>query len=181
MAQNGASSDETAGLTWVSTLGGPHIVIPESACQYWQGSPRDYPDNEGDYGRACEVDGYIDLIEVSPVEALVFGDHPGLATFLPRQRVLVRWIAADSTAALVEAASNAVESGKVAWDDELTWDVSEPLILFDSVYGHEYLQGEVHLRINLPMGRHVVRAGYHEAPDAYMILAQFTPAEAQIE
>jgi hypothetical protein len=50
--------------TWVHSLAGPLILIPESACQHWNGAPRNYPDDEGDYGRACAVDDFIGLIKV---------------------------------------------------------------------------------------------------------------------
>jgi hypothetical protein len=50
--------------TWVHSLAGPLILIPESACQHWNGAPRNYPDDEGDYGRACAVDDFIGLINV---------------------------------------------------------------------------------------------------------------------
>lgn len=69
--------------TWVTSAGGPLILIPESACHHWGGAPRTYPDDEGDYGRACEVDGYVGLIDVGAAQALVLGDMPARTTFLP--------------------------------------------------------------------------------------------------
>jgi hypothetical protein len=62
--------------TWVTSAGGPLILIPESACHLWGGAPRTYPDEEGDYGRACDVDGYVGLIDVGAAQALVLGDMP---------------------------------------------------------------------------------------------------------
>lgn len=61
--------------TWVASLGGPLILIPESACPLWGGAPPNYPDDKGDYGRACQVDDYIGLIEVGRVAAFLASDH----------------------------------------------------------------------------------------------------------
>ena len=67
----------------------------QSVCHHWAGAPRTYPDDEGDYGRACEVDGYVGLIDVGGAQALVLGDMPARTTFLPQHNVLVREIAGD--------------------------------------------------------------------------------------
>ncbi|MGS2644212.1 Imm21 family immunity protein [Streptosporangium sp. LJ11] len=162
-------SDDEVPL-WVTTLGGPHIVVPESACQYWNGVPKDYPDDEGDYGRACEVDGYIGLIDVGPAKALVLGDHPAGTTFLPEHNLFVRWIAADSAAEILQAAIDVV--GSAQWEEELVWDIREPVVLFDSVHGHDYIGSEEHLRVDLPPGRYTVRAAYAQTEAAYMVIVQ---------
>ena len=78
---------------WVTSLGGPLILVPESACPLWGGAPPNYLDEEGDYGRACDVDGYIGLIDVGHTTALVLGDHPARTTFLPDHGILLREIA----------------------------------------------------------------------------------------
>ncbi|MER7211996.1 Imm21 family immunity protein [Streptosporangium sp. NPDC000239] len=160
-------------LLWVTTLGGPHIVIPESVCRYWNGVPEDYPnddDDEGDYGRAGEVDGYIGLIDVGPDKALVLGDYPAGTTFLPGHNIFVRWIAADSDADILQAATNMV--GSAQWEEELVWDIREPVILFDSVHGYDYIRSEEHLRVDLPPGRYTVRAAYAQTEAADMVIVQ---------
>jgi hypothetical protein len=88
---------------WVTTLGGPHILIPQSACHLWNGAPRNYPDEEGDYGRACAVDDYVGLIDVGHARALVFADHPGRTTFLPSHGILLREIAGGDDDEVLEA------------------------------------------------------------------------------
>ncbi|TQS24524.1 Imm21 family immunity protein [Microbispora sp. KK1-11] len=45
----------SGGRQWVDTLGGPHILVPQSALPYWDGAPMDSSEEEGDYGRACSV------------------------------------------------------------------------------------------------------------------------------
>lgn len=73
---------DRGGLPWVDTLGGPHILVPQSALPYWDGAPMNASEDEGDYGRACSVWSYVGLIDVGPAHALVLGSEPGLTTFL---------------------------------------------------------------------------------------------------
>ncbi|MFE4874332.1 Imm21 family immunity protein [Streptomyces sp. NPDC056682] len=76
--------------TWVTSMGGPLILVPESACHLWGGAPRNYPDDEGAYGYACAVEDLVGFIDVGPVKALVLGDDPAATRFLPGLGVLVR-------------------------------------------------------------------------------------------
>jgi hypothetical protein len=148
-------------------------MIPESACRYWSGSPRNYPDDEGDYGRACSVEDFVGIIAVGSAEALVLGDDPAATTFLPERSLLVREIAGDRgtdySAAVVELLP------RIDWDSRVEWTVHESLVLFDSVHDYADIEGEEHLRIALTPGRYVVEAAYAEIPDeAVLILVRFT-------
>jgi hypothetical protein len=165
--------------SWVTSLGGPLILVPESACPSWDGAPPTYPDDEGDYGRACAVDDYIGLIDVGATQALVLGDHPARTTFLPERALLVRSIAADHDFDPEAALSELLPT--LEWQEQLTWMITEPLILFDSVYGYSYVvsENEEHLRVELTPGRYLVEATYLEIPDeAYLILIRLTGSEA---
>ena len=162
---------------WVTTLGGPHILIPQSACHLWNGAPRNYPDEEGDYGRACAVDDYIGLIDVGHARALVFADHPGRTTFLPSHGILLREIAGGDDDEVLEATLRLLPT--INWGSRLSWEVTEPLILFDSAYDYPYVvnAGEEQIRVDLTPGRYTVEAAYLEIPDtAYLILVRLTPA-----
>jgi hypothetical protein len=164
--------------TWVTSLGGPLILIPQSGCPLWGGAPPSYSDEEGDYGRACAVDGYIGLIDVGHTTALVLGDHPARTRFLPDHGILLREIAGvgddEVLAATLERLAN------IGWESQLTWEITEPLILFDSVNDYPYVvlsAGEEHLRIDLPPGRYTAEAAYLQIPDtAYLILVRLTPS-----
>jgi hypothetical protein len=158
---------------WVTSLGGPLILVPESACHYWGGAPRGPLDGDGDYGRACAVDGYVGLIDVGPANALVLGDMPARTTFLPEHGVLFREIAADDD--LDPSATVARFLPKIEWEPVLSWNVAEPAILFDSAYDYPHLiaAGEERLRINLAPGRYEVQAAYVEIPEeACLILVR---------
>lgn len=162
---------------WVTSLGGPLILIPESACELWNGAPRNYPDEEGDYGRACAVDDYIGLIDVGPAQALVLGDYPARTTFLPGHGILLRVIAGGDDDEVLEATLKLLPA--INWTSRLSWEITEPLILIDSAYDYPWVvtQGEERIRVDLTPGRYVVEAAYLEIPDtAYLILVRLTPA-----
>ena len=163
--------------TWVHSLGGPLILIPQSACQHWTGAPRNYPNEEGDYGRACAVDDFIDLIDVGPARALVLGDDPARTTFLPAHGILLREIAGDDDDEIREAAIRLLPA--MSWSSRLLWEVTEPLVLFDSVYdyGHVAADSKEHIHVDLAPGRYTVEAAYLEIPDtAHLILVRLIPA-----
>jgi hypothetical protein len=166
--------------TWVTSLGGPLILIPQSACPLWRGAPPNYPEGEegeGDYGRACAIDGYIGLADVGHAKALVLGDYPARTTFLPGHRTLLRKIAGGNDEEITAAALGALPT--IDWESQLTWEITEPLILFDSAWDYPYVvsAGEEQLCIDLPPGRYSAEAAYLEIPDtAYLILIRLTPA-----
>jgi len=123
--------------TWVTPLGGPLILVPQSACPLWGGAPPNYPDEEGDYGRACAIDDYIGLIDVGHAQALVPGDYPARTTFLPGHRILLREIAGRNDAEVLAAALGALPA--IRWESQLTWEITEPLILFDSAWDYPHV------------------------------------------
>ncbi len=173
MTANDPKQAESEGLTWLDTLGGPHILVPQSALPNWHGAPMDSSEDEGDYGRACSVKSYIGLIQVGPDNALVMSE-PCLTTFLAERRALIRWVAANSEDDMVEAACEVMDAQSALGDEELTWTVGETLILFDSAFRHDEISPEEHLRIDLSPGRYQVRATYVKHPKAELILVQFT-------
>ncbi|MDP9864167.1 hypothetical protein J2S55_003433 [Streptosporangium brasiliense] len=131
----------------------------------------------GDYGRACAVEGYIGLVTVGAQQALVLGDEPAMTTYLPAERLFLRWAAANSEAELVEAAKLAL-AAEPAWDDDedLNWEVRESIVLFDSTIPGAELQPDERLIIDLGPGQYRVRATYTKDEDNWMILVQLQPA-----
>ncbi|MFF4345699.1 Imm21 family immunity protein [Kitasatospora sp. NPDC001540] len=162
------------GLTWVSSMGGPLIVVPVSALQYWGGctengmiiSDSDQPD---DYDRACEADGLAEVVGLrgrSNVSALVLGDQPATTCYLPEQRAFVRWLAADSDAELLAAAEVALNDPATPWEECGLWETDGPAVLMDSAeagkdLGSPYPDGRGEpdqAPVHLPAGRWRVRA-----------------------
>ena len=166
-------TQESVGTVWVTSLGGPLILIPESACYHWGGAPEDYdyPDHTGDYGRACAVNDYVGLIDVGPTKALVLGDHPADTTFVPEHGILLRVIASDPDLEPTPTVSALLPD--VEWEPGLSWEVEEPVILFDSAYDYPHVidANEERLRVNLAPARYDVQTAYVEIPDeAFLIL-----------
>lgn len=121
------------------------------------GAPRNYPEDEGDYGRAYEVGGYVGLIDVGDVRALVLGDMSARTTFLPELNVLVREVAGDDDeAGLPDLVAGLRQN--VDWEPGSVWRVTGPVILFDSVYDFTEIENEAHLRVDLTMGEYAVEA-----------------------
>ncbi|GLY78095.1 Imm21 family immunity protein [Actinoallomurus iriomotensis] len=165
-------------LTWVESAGGPLLVAPKSQLSHWGGSTDDDGPVEtwGDYGRACSVQGYIGLVAIGDQHALVLGDEPASTTYLPAERLFLRWAAAYSESELVAAAKRALRS-HVQWDEDedLVWDVHEPIVIFDSAWPGSEIEPGNHLLIDLEPGRYRVRATYLKDQDNWMILVQLQP------
>lgn len=130
----------------------------------------------GDYGRACAVDGYIGLVAVGRWQALVLGDEPAMTTYLPSERLFLRWAAAYEESDLVSAARRAVRDG-VEWDadEDVLWLVDGPVVMFDSVWPGTESEPDNRLVVDLDPGTYRVRAKCRDDGDNWMILIQLQP------
>lgn len=169
--------------TWVRSAGGPFLVAPESELGHWGGvaddDDMDGPvETWGDYGRACSVERSIGLVTIGSQQALVLADEPARTTYLPAERMFVRWVAADSEEELVAAARRALRE-HITWDpdEDLVWEVREPVLLFDSAWAGTEIEVDNKLHIALDPGRYRVRATYIEdrGEGNWMILVQLQP------
>ncbi|GAA1618865.1 Imm21 family immunity protein [Actinoplanes couchii] len=153
----------------VTSLGGPLIVVPRSALPAWGGGDTD------DYERACAVDGYVGLIPVGSPAALVLGDEPANTTYLPEERLFVRWLAAYAEKDLIDGARRAVDDG-VPWDidEDVRWVVDGPVVLFDAAWPGTELEDDNHLLIDPGPGTYRVRATSYTDGDTMMVLVQLT-------
>lgn len=160
---------------WVESGGGPLLAAPASQLPHWGGSTDDEGPVEdwGDYGRACAIEGYIGLVDIGARQGLVLADEPALTTYLPDERLFLRWAAADSEADLVSAARKALPD--VHWDEELTWNVDGPIVLFDSAWPGATPEPGNHLIIDLPPAGYRVRAAYERSDRTWMILVHLDP------
>ena len=131
-------------LSWIESGGGPLIVVPASALNGWRGAPVDFDPGDlntwGDYGRACQVDGYADALDVGDDQALVLGDRTGIDHVPAGAALFVRWIYADSEADVIRLIPRAVETAD--WEDAGTWTTSGPARLFDSALAGDELEHE---------------------------------------
>ncbi|MCG5464125.1 immunity 21 family protein [Micromonospora sp. MED01] len=145
-------------LPWVDSGGGPLVVVPTTALGDWKGASDDDDDSWGDYDRACEVDGYAGVLDVGADQALVLADEPASTTYLPDQRIFVRWLYAVSEAEVVRLVPRAVEIA--GWEDAGTWTTSGPAELFDSGYTGDGLEHTTHLTVDLARGTYLIRTAF---------------------
>ncbi|PBC66254.1 immunity protein 21 of polymorphic toxin system [Streptomyces sp. TLI_235] len=162
---------EPGAVSWVESLGGPLVVVPEAVLGAWSGSAGD------DYDRACAVEGFIGLIEVGSAQALVLGDEPASTAYLSVQNVFVRWSAAESEEAMLASVEAAVRAA--SWESELLWQVPGPVVLFDSAWTGAECHHQDHVRVALEAGPYAVRAAYVEPdPETWLTLVQLRPLQA---
>ncbi len=177
---------------WVTSMGGPLIVIPTSALAAWRGCTQSgvmagdgtAPD---DYDRACAVDGLAGVITVGEngTQALVLADEPATSCYLPEPRAFLRWLAADSEAGLRAAAEAVLADPATEWEQCGTWVSDGPAVLMDSAEaGSEldiaYPDGGMpdQAQVPLPAGRWKVRAAHAGADgENWVGLIQLLPAE----
>ncbi|MFJ6564509.1 Imm21 family immunity protein [Streptomyces sp. NPDC091412] len=102
-------------------MGGPLIVVPESARRHWTGPPPNYPEDEGDYGRACSVEELNGIIEVGPPTRTRTRARrrPRSHHFLPEHSLLVRRLAGDPDVDYSRAVAELLP--QVVWDSRVEW------------------------------------------------------------
>ena len=118
-----------------------------------------------DYDRACDVEGYLGLLDIGAGQGLVLGDEPdstawqSFGTSGDREEVtggiLIRWVYANSEADVMAAVDHLPASMWV--DDGLEFSVGrEPLYLLDAACDASCLDDDDHLTIYLPSGRYTL-------------------------
>jgi Immunity protein 21 len=191
---------EEANWTWISSYGGPLLLIPGEYLYAWEGG--DAPSNgrqvqakfrwagpddvATDYDRACDVEGWIGRLEVGDGSAVVLGGEPAMTAWLPAAPstvddsdivgYLVRWIAADSMDMFRTAVKAALQDPRVQWRDERVQIQvgSQPLFLFEAACpGTEMEDGEF-LGIDVTAGTYgICTAEYTAAPRTSIVLHRF--------
>ncbi|MCA8277346.1 immunity 21 family protein [Burkholderia sp. AU30280] len=116
---------------WISSSGGPLVVMEEAKASLWNGMSG----NPSDYDLACQSADYSSKLAVHGSDVLVLGDEPlqtAVATSDSRL-LIVRWKWADSEAN-VRVAIEQIDFDTVNVVEKLTitW-ANQPLVLFDAV------------------------------------------------
>ncbi|WP_345730670.1 Imm21 family immunity protein, partial [Cryptosporangium minutisporangium] len=76
-----------------------------------------------DYDRACQVEDGLGVISNGPQAlALVLADEPALTCYLAERNILVRWLAADSAAELIGAATDVLDDPDAEWEECGVWE-----------------------------------------------------------
>lgn len=140
-------------MKWISSSGGPLILIPQSVVGSWKGIADGT--TETDYVRACNVMDYIGIVECNGHEALVLGDEPLQATLWTEgeNSAIVRWMYAPSETEIIECLRSPISAQPV---ESLSWISSGGIgILFDSALSGNSLPE--HLSMPLKAGKYAVR------------------------
>lgn len=145
-------------MIWHETNGGPFVLAPRGALAQWSGA-------EGDYDRACAVDGFAAVVALSGGAAgLVLGDEPLATAYLPEHRVLVRWCYADDEDGVAEAIIRMLP--EAPWGEGAVLWIPGPLVMFDAAYlGSEVGTLTDGAAIELSQGRYRVDSAFVE-PDS---------------
>ena len=165
---------------WVSSSGGPLLLLPVVHLGEWHGTEDAGPPNFGaddgpsvDYERACAVTDYTGVIPVGTGEGLVLGDDPNDTTWIPYPwgGILVRWVHARG-AEEAEAVLASIPSG-LKWKAAGVFRASgSPLELFDSAEPGTSASIE-RLRIDLGVGTYqICRADYKPDADTWFQLVR---------
>lgn len=127
---------------WISSLGGPLILMDQSASANWGGDRKkdtsfSQVGLKTDYDRVCEVVDYVERIAVDGNQALVLGDLPSDTTWIrtnSKELVLVRWIWAEHEDHVLNTLTDFQDDQPWVDTGIVIFFASGELILFDSVY-----------------------------------------------
>lgn len=170
------------GTTWVSSGGGPLILMPEGAMPHWEGT--DIPSAERsvtasfrydpsgasatDYDQACDIKDDIGLISVGESWGLVLNASPDDTTWhswTEAEGCLIRLGYLDEDIDFAEHLE-IIRSREGKQEGMVLSVSSEPLYLFDAAFnGNFVLQTQQFIRFSLPAGQYAVYSDIYEEED----------------
>lgn len=160
-------------MRWISSAGGPLVLVPKVLQPRWRGT-YGVP---SDYDVACGVEGYVGVIEKAGGQILVLGDEP-LQTAVSRlngRPCLVRWVYAPSPGAAKSSVTAMVSSHLRGPLESVALHIeSAPLILMEAGAPGEH-PGDT-LELELEPGAYRVHV-YELAParDMKFLVHEFEP------
>lgn len=157
----------------IESAGGPLLLLPGRARGHWTGAAGD------DYERACEVDGYLGVLDVGGDQALVIGDEPAPTALLPTRAgdslMIAKWTYGPDPASVVASLRGVRLDRFPAPEVKLTFR-SSPQLLFDS--GSPGSEVDGHLVARLPAGEYVASTLVFEpAGDISLVLHWVRPSD----
>lgn len=142
-------------LKWISSTGGPLIIMGKESSTVWLGDAiGSQEETKTHYQLACDIEGLWGLLKVEGNTAIVLADEPSLTTWIPDKDnlggIIVRWIYADSEE---EVLKHLTSIPKSAWNNEGEINIdSEELYVFDSVEPLQEAMEENVLSVSLKKG-----------------------------
>lgn len=138
-------------MEWISSEGGPLILISRKYLADWTGIEGD------DYDRACAIDDYAGVIRVSSSQGLVFGDEPCQTAIYYAENIgvlIVRWQWAESESSVQRFVKSLTAEEFKTPEEEIEYRVNNgSLLLFDSVLSGNEAEG---LSVNLSESTYLV-------------------------
>lgn len=182
---------------WVTTVGGPIVILPVAAAKNWSGAfsrksieaqkivfvPEDDFLNplETDYGKACEIEDYIGTFDFNGDKAIVLGDGPNSTTCLEigdKEILIVRWIYAEND----ESVDFYLRSDKIKKLTDWVWNETiyvkhADYVMFDSAEpGFEILENEA-LYFKLETSEYTIKTCEFKPDDeTFLVLHKFEKA-----
>jgi len=160
-------------IKWVESGGGPLILVPTAHLSQWRGvgGPSE---GETDYQRACEVADSVGVVAVGSGDGLILGDEPLPTAWVPNESgggVLVRWVYADSEAAVVDYIRGGGQNDVVP-ESGTSVDLAGPCVLFDAAEPGDDIRGD-HVAVGLRSGRYVVTSALVDvSPETRILVHQ---------
>jgi len=146
-------------MKWLSSLGGPLIIMNKTDLANWQGNLSDH------YDKACEVDDFITSITLLDYKLLVLGDEP-----LPTAIIVIDescffiacWRYGEDECS-VEHYLSIFKNNFLNFEPthQINYQINNELILFDAVYSGDEASG---IDINVTKGEYVI-SSYDYKPD----------------
>ncbi len=157
-------------MQYVSSLGGPRVMLPTSEIGLWIDKLGESPSpDEGLYGLACSINEYCGIISPWGTPLLIFGDLPSDIIYVPGQYdgLLVRWVGADSLERL--AAFATAEASADAWDETKEIEiVDKDMTIMDTCTYHDDDASRIQLAMRI--GTYRLCSRYAESSDVMAII-----------
>jgi hypothetical protein len=148
-------------LRWISSAGGPLVMLPGSYLKQWQGV-QNKSSGVSDYELACKAASFADNIQWRGIELLVFGDEPMATCVVDHDKMplIARWRHAPDDVSAVRALTSA-QVGNMVPIEHVRLRVVEPeQVIFDS--GTPGPRVKDRLELTLKSGLYVVRTFCYE-------------------
>lgn len=166
---------------WVTTTGGPHLLIAEEQLEDWRGTEgwRDHmdPGDQSDYARACRVTTWLGSIPCHEGSAVVLSGDVGDIAWYPAkgadQGFLVQWIGVNDEA-LIEPVLRSTDMRDLLDDPkaerlEFETGSSGVMWLIDASECGKNLQDGYEI-LRLKPGRYVASAAYYQSADLMIVV-----------
>lgn len=157
--------------TWLSSSGGPLIVMDESRANLWTG----IDGQPSDYDLACQSNDYAEKLTTHNSQVVVLGDEPLQTAIATAEDLLliVRWKWAESEAD-VKAEVEKIDFGLVSFIEKLAVEwVDTTLVMFDAADTFdpdESLKFQIHSRVS-----EVSTFIYDPTPDTSLLIHVVKP------